>query len=423
MADTTRKITIPKKNLPAVNQDFNAYFMRYRIVSQDKNLTSEWSAIHEIPKNITYVATDSGNLTYNSQTTQVTATWLLQDDIFEYDIWLKWSRNEPLVILPIFDQRSILNAQLLDINPSTGLSTTGRIKYTTTWEDFGLYGPTHPYKVGDIVTVKGDGSNAWISAEDYIVEEVPDNYNFIITNKNYIGSSYTYNPRAYEIINKSLTNNVATLTTSTNHNFVIGDVVKILGTDPAEYPIVTPRILDGIYTITATTPTTFSYVIKTSSIIEKRLFNNTATLKTSSSHNLNTGDVVVISGVDATFNGTYTVSSVTSSNFFSYEKISSNVPTTVVNPVGSVVSNKANILPTQLNPTAMAVKNSDSSFIGKVTEENWIYVGRVSGNSISFYAKEYPLAINFSIRVYVPHYPITHNNDYLIFAYLDRSIG
>jgi len=74
----------------------------------------------------------------------------------------------------------------------------------------------------------------------------------------------------------------------------------------------------------------------TGSITNKALTSNVATL-TSTAHSFTVGMTVVVSGVDATFNGTYTITAVTA-NTFSYAKTASNVASTAVNPVGSVHS-------------------------------------------------------------------------------------
>jgi len=133
---------------------------------------------------------------------------------------------------------------------------------------------------------------------------------------------------AYVITNKLLTANVATITTSTDHGFRVGQTATVTGVD---------SIFDGTHTITAvttTSPFTFSYaktngeIISTAvtatvqgydgtayftrDIINKFLSLNVATIQTSTVHGLQSGRVVTISGVDGTFDGTYTIISVTS---------------------------------------------------------------------------------------------------------------
>jgi hypothetical protein len=65
---------------------------------------------------------------------------------------------------------------------------------------------------------------------------------------------------------------------------------------------------------------------KTGSITNKALTSNVATL-TSANHGLAVGFQVTVSGVDATFNGTYTITAV-ATNTFSYAKTATNVPST-----------------------------------------------------------------------------------------------
>ena len=77
----------------------------------------------------------------------------------------------------------------------------------------------------------------------------------------------------------------------------------------------------------------------TASISNKALTSNVATLTTSAAHNFCTGMEVTVSGVDATFNGTYTITAVPTSTTFTYAKTASNVASTAVSPVGTATSN------------------------------------------------------------------------------------
>ena len=70
------------------------------------------------------------------------------------------------------------------------------------------------------------------------------------------------------------------------------------------------------------------------SINNKALTDNVATLTTSAAHGYAIGDEVVVTGVGAPFNGTYTISAVTSTTF-SYSKAATNVSTAAVSPVGT----------------------------------------------------------------------------------------
>jgi hypothetical protein len=76
----------------------------------------------------------------------------------------------------------------------------------------------------------------------------------------------------------------------------------------------------------------------TVSIINKALTTNVATLTTATPHGLTVGMTIVITGVDATFNGTYRITTVPTTTTFTYAKVASNVASTEVSPAGSGVT-------------------------------------------------------------------------------------
>jgi hypothetical protein len=67
----------------------------------------------------------------------------------------------------------------------------------------------------------------------------------------------------------------------------------------------------------------------TKTVSNKALTSNIATLTTSASHTFLVGDVVVVSGVDATFNGTYNILAVPTATTFTYAKTNANVTSAV----------------------------------------------------------------------------------------------
>lgn len=71
------------------------------------------------------------------------------------------------------------------------------------------------------------------------------------------------------------------------------------------------------------------------SISNKALTDNVATITTSLDHTFLVGDVVVITGVDATFNGTYNITAVPTGTTFKFNKTNTNVPSAPVSPVGT----------------------------------------------------------------------------------------
>lgn len=77
----------------------------------------------------------------------------------------------------------------------------------------------------------------------------------------------------------------------------------------------------------------------TKTITNKALTSNVATLTTGTAHGITVGAKAVITGVDATFNGTYYVTAVPTTTTFSYAKTATNVTSAAVSPVGSVTFN------------------------------------------------------------------------------------
>ena len=78
--------------------------------------------------------------------------------------------------------------------------------------------------------------------------------------------------------------------------------------------------------------------IITVSIVNKALTSNVATLTTAAAHGLTIGMTITITGVDATFNGSYRVTTVPTTTTFTYAKTASNVTSTAVSPAGSGVT-------------------------------------------------------------------------------------
>jgi hypothetical protein len=76
----------------------------------------------------------------------------------------------------------------------------------------------------------------------------------------------------------------------------------------------------------------------TVSITNKALTSNVATLTTSAVHGLCIGMQIVITGVDATFNGEYRITSVPTTTTFTYAKTATDVPSAAVSPAGTGVA-------------------------------------------------------------------------------------
>jgi hypothetical protein len=76
----------------------------------------------------------------------------------------------------------------------------------------------------------------------------------------------------------------------------------------------------------------------TVSISNKALTSNVATLTTTAVHGLSTGMQITITGVDATFNGEYRITSVPTTTTFTYAKTATDVASTPVSPAGTGVA-------------------------------------------------------------------------------------
>ena len=93
----------------------------------------------------------------------------------------------------------------------------------------------------------------------------------------------------------------------------------------------------GVNFIGTTNRIAFATAAKsTYSVSNKALTSNVATLTTSAAHGLSVGEKISVSGVDATFNGDYTVTLVPTTTTFSYAKTNADVVSAAVSPVGSV---------------------------------------------------------------------------------------
>ena len=179
------------------------------------------------------------------------------------------------------------------------------------------------------------------------------------------------------VVNKQIATNVATLITKTTHNFAIGDSVVIASIDST---------FNGTYSITAVPNTTSFQYAKTNidvastrigdqtfSINNKSLVSNVATLQTSATHTYTVGQTVVVTGVDSTFNGTYTISA-TTTNTFSYAKTYTNVTSAAVSPVGTAVVNTSASTAT----VSAATRTRYSALTKKNTDGVWNLISNIS---------------------------------------------
>ena len=163
------------------------------------------------------------------------------------------------------------------------------------------------------------------------------------------------------IVSKKLLDGVATIETNSNHGFEVGNSIFIAEVD---------SVFDGTYSITAKTDTTFSYaktfigsiaaitviggtVRSGSRIIKSRqLIGNVVTITTVNAHGALVGEEVTISGIDATFNGAYAVTSIPTNNTFTYVKTASNVA--VADVIGALATMPGTIAFQDVIPEGLA---------------------------------------------------------------------
>lgn len=144
----------------------------------------------------------------------------------------------------------------------------------------------------------------------------------------------------FNITNKALTGEVATLTTSTTHNLTPGQVFTVTGVDST---------FNGTYAVaTAPTTTTFTYakpgatnvssaaLAASFSVNNKARTGTTATLTTSATHTLEVGNTVTIAGVDSALNGKVVITGVTATTFTYTTATSGTIASAAVSPVGTV---------------------------------------------------------------------------------------
>ena len=162
-------------------------------------------------------------------------------------------------------------------------------------------------------------------------------------------------PRS-DVIYTSLSSNVAKLTTTSAHGLSVSDQIIVSGID---------AVFNGTYTIASVpTPSTLTYA-RTSAdsptaeldrigtligsvftfenaprldVISTSLTSNVAKLTTTFIHRLSVGDQIIVSGIDAVFNGTYTITSVPTLYTLTYARTSADSPITELSEPGSLIS-------------------------------------------------------------------------------------
>lgn len=123
MADAgIRKVTIPRSELPAVNATSNAYNVRYRIISEDRNRFSAWSPIVQVSAPAISLLTYS--IAVNNTDQIITAVWNPNPSLglTNYDVFIRWIGNDnpdTLTNYPwSFAANTATNSHLFSIPPT-----------------------------------------------------------------------------------------------------------------------------------------------------------------------------------------------------------------------------------------------------------------------------------------------------------------
>jgi len=107
-----------------------------------------------------------------------------------------------------------------------------------------------------------------------------------------------------------------------------------------EFPVATERPYSYARTTWAPTGRNGFYTWHgelSASVTNKSVSSNVVTLTTSAAHGFVAGDQVVVAGVDANLNGTYTITAAPSTTTFRYSKTTGDVTSTSVSPTGTAV--------------------------------------------------------------------------------------
>ena len=211
------------------------------------------------------------------------------------------------------------------LDPAAAVTTRARTSNVAT---LGItYDPSSPiFKVGDSVVIANTGLTSMNGTKT--ITAVTGNATSGTISFANTGSNITTEQASTEyskaISNKELVSGVATLTAA-SHGFVTGETVVVAGVDAT---------FNGSFTITGTTANSFSYAkvaadvtsqpattAFTSSVTNREVTSNVATITTSAAHNFNIGESVVISGftgLAAPLNGTFTITATPSVTTFRF---------------------------------------------------------------------------------------------------------
>lgn len=181
-------------------------------------------------------------------------------------------------------------------------------------------------------------------AEEFFVDKMPANTTITFQPPSYVEVDVivdiTVNPKYNQTLVKSE---------------VTAVLVELLAFDNVVFnDLITPQdIYAAIRTVDGITKANLLLLAKATDeqafiVNNKQLTSNVATITTSVAHNVTVGQTVLVSGVDSTFNGSFTVTAVGSTTI-SYALTAANVPSTAVSPTGVVTVLKTNEIDCEIN--------------------------------------------------------------------------
>lgn len=102
MSDTgIKKAIFSKTQLPPINSDLGKYVVRYRIVSEDRNRFSHWSAQHLISP-VPLKPSEYSDIAITKSTGFLTVSWETEPSPtpLSYDVYVAWGSSPGSVGLP-----------------------------------------------------------------------------------------------------------------------------------------------------------------------------------------------------------------------------------------------------------------------------------------------------------------------------------
>jgi hypothetical protein len=118
MSDSTiKKAIFPKVFLPPINSGTEKYVVRYRIVSEDRNRFSHWSAQHLVSP-VPLIAADKNNsIAVTKSPGLLSVSWVTEPSInpISYDVYVAWGSSPGSVGLPQYFATVSANTAILPI--------------------------------------------------------------------------------------------------------------------------------------------------------------------------------------------------------------------------------------------------------------------------------------------------------------------